>query len=357
MRLFKQILLLLLVLLSLGLVSIAVRARIARANVAPQICPGAPKTLILGDSHARTALNPEFIRSSCSSAQKAEELEYSYYKLKQALQTPNSLENIILAVSYFNFNGPVDGEAEMMNRYHRLVDQGFYRDKQAHGEYSAAIRFRHLMDYKLPAYSPFGLLNDIIEAQTEPMFRGGYELRRGSLIGQRRALDGAIQRHYYQGNSLRKISSLRTAYFARIVELCHQKGVTLWVINTPLHQDYRSGVPIEPVSHYQKLMAQGEQNFLSQYGQGLLENDQELLRKDQELAESGQELLESVSADFIFLDYSTLNLPDSFFFDYDHLNGEGASFFSQLIDQLINRSTGVTLSSDGRPISFNGCVQ
>jgi hypothetical protein len=104
-------------------------------------------------------------------------------------------------------------------------------------------------------------------------------------------------------------------------------------------------------------LAQGEQNIVLQSGPGLLENDQELLRKDQERAESGQELMESVSADFIFLDYSTLNLPDSFFIDYDHLNGEGASFFSQLIDQLINRSTGVTLSSDGRPISFNGCVQ
>ncbi|MDY0325758.1 MAG: hypothetical protein RBQ87_06230 [Candidatus Cloacimonadaceae bacterium] len=316
MRLFKQILLFSLVLLSLGLASIALRARIARSNAAIEICPPATKTLILGDSHARTALNPEFIHSSYSSAQKAEELEYSYYKLKHALNTSDSLENVILTVSYFNFNSPVDGEAEMMNRYHRIVDEGFYKAKKDHGECSAAIRFRHLIDYKLPAYIPFGLINSIIETKAEPMFLGGYELRMGSMIGQSRALDGAIQRHYYQGNSLREISGLRTAYFTRIVRLCKQKGVRLWVINTPMHPDYRAEVPMETTKHYQKIMAEGEQNIVPQRGQELPGEDQ---------------------TDFIFLDYGALHLPDTFFFDYDHLNGEGARFFSQIIDQLVNR--------------------
>jgi len=310
MRLFRQILLFALVLLSLGFVSIALRAWIARSFAALEICPPNVKTLILGDSHARTALNPEFIRSSSSSAQKAEELEYSYYKLRNALQASDSLENVILTVSYFNFNSPVDGEAEMMNRYHRIVDEGFYKDKKAYGEYSAAIRFRHLLDYKLPEYIPFGLVNAVIETKVEPMFLGGYELRFGSLIGQVRSLDGAIQRHYYQGNSPRAISALRTAYFSKIVRLCKQKGVTLWVINTPMHQNYRAQVPPETISNYQKIMAEGEQDILPQ----------------------------TVQAGFIFLDYGALHLPDAFFFDYDHLNGEGAQFFSQIIDQLVNRN-------------------
>lgn len=317
MRLFKQILLFSLVLLSLGFVSIALRAWIARSSAALEICPPAARTLILGDSHARTALNPEFIRYSCSSAQTAEELEYSYYKLKRALRNPNSLENIVLTVSCFNFNSPVDGEAEMMNRYHRILDEDFYMAKRAYGEYSAAIRFRHLLDYRLPDYLPFGLLNALIEARTEPMFLGGYELRQGSLIGENRALDGAIQRHYFQGNSLRTISPLRTTYFTKIVRLCKQKGVTLWVINTPLHKDYQAAVPQETITHYQKIMAPGEQDML-------LHNGEELYKEDR--------------PDFIFQDYGTLNLPDAFFFDYDHLNSEGARFFSQIIDELVNRN-------------------
>lgn len=315
MRLFKQILSFFLLLLCLGLASIATRARIARANATLQICPKTSKTLILGDSHARTALNPEFIRFSCSSAQKAEELEYTYYKLKQALKSSDSLENVILTVSYFNFNSPMDNEAEMMKRYHRLLDTDFYKAKKVHGEYSAAIRIRHLMDHNLPHYVPFGLLNSIIETKTAAMFVGGYEKREGSLIGQSRALDAAIQRHYYQGHSLREISTLRIAYFARIVELCQKKGVTLWVINTPLHRDYRADLPPETATHYQKIMAAGEQDIVLQKGQTLAGREQ---------------------AEFIFLDYSSLNLPDSFFFDYDHLNTEGAGFFSQIIDQIVN---------------------
>lgn len=316
MRLFKQLLLFLFVMLVLGLASIAIRAWINKEKAALTICPPDTKTLILGDSHARTALNPEFIRASFSSAQKAEELEYSYYKLKQALNTTNSLENIILTVSYFNFSSPVDNEAEMMKRYHRIIDESLYQDKAAYKEYSAAIRFRHLIDHKLPDYLPFGLLNSIIETWAEPMFVGGYELRSGSTIGQRRALDGAIQRHYYHGNSLRPISPLRTAYFNKIVKLCQQKKVRLWVINTPLHLDYRAELPPQTVSHYQKIMTQGEQELI-------LPNGQELQEKDQ--------------ADFIYLDYSYLYLPDAYFFDYDHLNSEGASFFSQIIDRLVSR--------------------
>lgn len=324
MRLFKQLLLFALVLLALGLASMATRAWIAIEMTTLEICPQTAKTLILGDSHARTALNPEFIRASCSSAQKGEELEYSYYKLKQALNTTNSLENVILTVSYFNFNSPVDNEAEMMKRYHRIMDESLYQAKAASGEYSAAIRFRHLIDHKLPDCLPFGLLNSIIETWAEPMFLGGYELRWGSTIGQRRALDGAIQRHYYQGNSLREISPLRTAYFAKIVKLCQEKRVRLWVINTPLHQDYRAELPREIVSHYQKIMAAGEQKLIMHNGQ-------------EQIRQTGQDLPGKDQADFIYLDYSMLYLPDTFFFDYDHLNGEGASFFSQIIDQLVNR--------------------
>ncbi|MDD3563666.1 MAG: hypothetical protein PHR32_08345, partial [Candidatus Cloacimonetes bacterium] len=63
-------------------------------------------------------------------------------------------------------------------------------------------------------------------------------------------------------------------------------------------------------------MAEGEQNIVPQRGQELPGEDQ---------------------TDFIFLDYGALHLPDTFFFDYDHLNGEGARFFSQIIDQLVNR--------------------
>lgn len=316
MRLSKQILLFFLVLLSLGFVSLTLRSQIAKANGALEICPRTTKTLILGDSHALTALNPEFIPGSCSSAQTAEELEYSYYKLKRALATSDSLGNIILTVSFFNFNRPIASEAEMMKRYHRIVDEDLYKAKKAHGEYSAAIRFRQLMDYKLPAYLPFGLLNELIETWTKPMFLGGPEMRSGSLIGHSRALDAAIQRHYFTGNSLREISPLKTAYFDKIVKLCRRKGITLWVINTPLHRDYRAQVPLEIISHYQKVVVQGEQNLLLQYG---------------------QESPGKSHPDFIFLDYSALHLPDAFFFDYDHLNSEGASFFSQIIDELVNR--------------------
>jgi len=100
MRHFRANLLAIPIILLASWFSIQIRSGIAQQKENLDICSeDSLKTLILGDSHARTALNPEFIGSACSSAQKAEELEYSYYKLKRALETHEEIENLIITVS------------------------------------------------------------------------------------------------------------------------------------------------------------------------------------------------------------------------------------------------------------------
>jgi hypothetical protein len=301
MRHFRANLLAIPIILLASWFSIQIRSGIAQQKENLDICSeDSLKTLILGDSHARTALNPEFIGSACSSAQKAEELEYSYYKLKRALETHEEIENLIITVSYFNFLAPVDTESEMMKRYHRLLDTDFYAAKKKYQEYQASHAYRNLINHKLPQAVPIGLLNELVEDVTQPLFRGGYELRQGSLIGQDRALNAAIQRHYYQGKKLRQGSKLRAAYFGKIVQLCKSQQVRLYVVNTPLHPHYQAQVPPAVISGYEDIITQH-------------------------------------SEDFVYLDYSSLKLPDALFFDYDHLNAEGARLFSGIIRQDLSQ--------------------
>lgn len=288
-----------LVLVLILVISSQLRQRVASYSELPPVCSGdSIRTLILGDSHARTAINPEYLNSACSAAQKAEEIEYSYYKLVQAGADFEALENVILCVSYFNFLAPVDSENEMLKRYHRLLDQDFYLSKKRYHEYTAAIAYRYLMDHKLPKSVPLSLFNEIIETKIEPQYRGGFELRTGSRIGQIPDLDKAISRHYFLGNKLRPVSALRIAYFTKIVDYCQAHKLRLYVVNTPVHKEYYDQIPAERLTGYSTVLNRHQDEC-------------------------------------ICLDYGRLRLPDAFFFDYDHLNGEGARVFTGIIREIL----------------------
>lgn len=315
-KLLAEILLLVLTLLSLS----QLRQQLSQNYEAPPVCNGdSIKTLILGDSHARAAINPDYLSSACSAAQKAEEIEYSYYKLVHAVAEPNALENVILCASYFNFLAPVDSESEMLKRYHRLLDEEYYLAKKRHHEYTNAHTYRYLMDHKLPKAVPISLLNEIIENNIAPLYLGAFELRTGSRIGQIQDLHKAIQRHYYQGNRLRETSELRITYFEKIVELCKTQELRLYVINTPLHKKYYNLIPAELIKGYDAV--------LNRHQDGCIR-----------------------------LDYGRLGLPDSFFFDYDHLNGEGARLFTQIIRQDLSQEATNSRSSRfdySKPVAHN----
>ncbi len=300
MRVFKLYLLPAILLILAAFAALSIRERGAAADRAPMVCETADyRILILGDSHAVAGLNPALILGSCSTAQVAEELEYSYYKLKAALEQSEALEQVILSLSYFNILAPVSSQAELMRRYHRLLDEDFYQLKQAHGEADGSVRYYGFMRH-LPPALPLGMLNDLAELLTPPDYLGAYQRRQAEGIGDVRALHSAIARHYYQGGRIRDVSTLRQHYLERIVRLCQQHEVQLFVVNTPLHPEYLAAVPsLIKADYYQQI--------------GKLADN------------------------FVYLDYSALDLPEDHYFDYDHLNHKGARFLCRKLAVELRR--------------------
>jgi len=301
MRAFRFILLLSLALILMSYCASDIRHQKAQTIAEQRICEKEdPKILILGDSHAVAGLDPGQIPRSCSSAQVSEEIEYSYYKLQHAIAMGEIPQDLILSVSYFNFLAPNKSQAEMMKRYHPLLDMAFYRDKISFQEADASIRHYYLVGHIMPRWIFIGMLNDLIISHSPALFVGGYEPRFGSNTHDPKALDEAIWRHYYQGSRLRKISKLRIKYFDEIIRLCREHGIRLWVVNTPVHPDYLARVPHEIKAGYAQIISQRQSKFQ-------------------------------------MLDYSSISLPDSLYYDYDHLNHYGADYLGHLIAKKLRQ--------------------
>lgn len=294
MRVFSKILLIILLLISMGYLAQSIRAR--REERISTEFPSEEETrvLILGDSHAVAGIDPQYIPFSANWAQVGEELEFSYYKLLHALRVGLKPKDLILTCSFFNFLAPKDSQSEMMKRYHPLLDKDFYKAKFAFQEADASVYYYYLTNIIMPDYIPVGILNDFVLLHGPLDYYGAYDRREGSAIGDLRSLHKAIQRHYFVGKELRDFSPLRVHYFNEFITLCRDQDIRLWVVNTPLNDQYIERVPTEISSQYYQIIAN---------------------RKH----------------DFKFLDYSHISLPDSMFFDYDHLNYNGAQIFSEVI--------------------------
>jgi|GEM_PF-6890938 len=54
------------------------------------------ETLVIGDSHTQTALNPALMRGCISMSYSDENYFFTYYKLKWALEKEKNIKNVIL---------------------------------------------------------------------------------------------------------------------------------------------------------------------------------------------------------------------------------------------------------------------
>jgi len=214
------------------------------------VIPKQYSIVILGDSHAASGINPKYISNSINLAQNTEHPVYSYYILRNILDNNKHINTIILSYSYHSLLlfGGSEG-AEMMRRYHNVVDKEFYNKFFKLEGYSYSHFARYLIDtYDLP----IGLANDIYEYVNVLLhprnihkypFIGGFEETTKSLIGNRQYLNGRIAWHFKNRRKERVVSQLETEYLQKIVSLSNTNKVSLILVATPLQKEYLQRVP------------------------------------------------------------------------------------------------------------------
>jgi len=245
--------------------------------------------LIVGDSHLNTSLNPDQFASASNICMGGEAYILTFYKLKKAIEDNGQIDHVLCGFSYNNFSAYRDarltGEKSksQFSKYYPVLPLDL-PEKIVVNE----TKFYHTFLRELTLYPNF----------SPPPYLGGfvkypYELDKANL-------KETIRKHYYTNGPFIGISPYTEQFLDSIVSFTTEKNIELTLVSAPLHREYRSRIPEEIKTAFNKTKLR-------------------MTRKG-----------------ILVLDFLDISYNDTLFKDYDHLNYEGAQIFTELIKKEIS---------------------
>ncbi len=266
------------------------------------------QALIIGDSHSACSIDPAIFPRSGNIAEPSENYLYTYYKLRHFLRHNPDIEQVILSFSFHNC-ARVFGERYLFSpgytgdsfpKYYMLLDREARRVlRSGTGSYLVSwLKF----DLGLPveiSRSSFvvkGGLGLPLRREDFPFSGGFYPSSRSQVTEEdiRQTLD----RHYFgEGEEYAGVSPLMIDYLHRIAALCRERGIRLYLFNSPLWPEYRRRLPLAVVEDFERI----------------------------------REGLQREYPEAIYLDYVDFPLEQEYFGDVTHLNARGAERLSRVL--------------------------
>ena len=259
-------------------------------------------TLICGDSHPMCALDDKIIPNSINISLSAECYYYTYYRLKKILNNDNHLKYILLGLSFSNFGENRDNRIYKTEETKNMYPRYFLMLDNKEKIYLLKKNFNGLLES-----TPYILRSSIITFFKTNIYANypfwGYFRDSKSTNLSDTNIKAAINRHYYNNNSdlLQSFSDLQLEYILKIIDLCTKKNIRLYLINTPVSNEYFSKIPEKFINHYYNIV--------------------EKLKSNKNVK---------------ILDYHNYKLPQNCYGDADHLNSNGAKIFSKKIISEMN---------------------
>ena len=250
--------------------------------------------VFIGDSHVRYAVDDSLLKNSLSLANSSESVYFSYFKIKQILQSNPTIKTVYLGFSYHNISGYYD--QYINGRYSHNVSPNYF--------YLLPIKQKSKMIKwnlkRLPFFTTSILRAGIKSWLSKIFFQGGFDNDYSNVSAQIESMDGRLNFQYFTNGELNSFSTLNLTYIRNIIKLCNNQKVKLIILNTPLHHYYKKNVPREYVNKYDSLILsqslkvmdlsdislpdscfQPEGDLLSK--DGALETTKEIIRRKQHL--------------------------------------------------------------------------
>lgn len=250
--------------------------------------------LILGDSHTEYAINDGIFKRSVNLSHSADSYFYSYLKIRKLKPENPQLDTLLLALS--NHNLLIEYEDRwIFNTKHIKSKFRIYTDLMDFSDFMVLFRS-----------NPSAVIQGFLESpkySVKLLFNKGLKDRDLGRFqpSERNSLQKDIE-HFKNNNKKQRAleySGVEMKYLFKIVDFCKENDIELIFISTPIHSLYVDSKQKE----FDKLYSFYDKN-LSQHKH---------------------------------LDFSRLNMPDKYFQDMDHLNHEGANFFTTHLMQAIEK--------------------
>lgn len=261
-------------------------------------------TLIMGDSHTQTSLNPEMIEGGVNVSLSSEPLFCTYYKLKFIHGMNPGIKTLILGYSYHNlamsndsalFKSPV-----IMERYFPLLDS---EGRKILMQQSGILDYYFRYWFRLPAKpyaftSSKGLFRDV--SREDLKFWGFYYAGKGSVLDTAAIKNAEHNRYIDNKYNYRGMSETMVNALFDIAEYCKEHNIDLILFNAPVHRLYADRIPEQAYKEYKLLI-----DSLKHYYNA------------------------------VYIDLFRMDLPDSLFGDQDHVNASGSIVITDSLIQVL----------------------
>ena len=248
--------------------------------------------LILGDSHNGCAINPSHFKSAYNLSLNDESYVPTYYKLKKLIDVC-IVDTILLSLSPHNISSFYEAKYLEKNQ-----------SKIFFSKYYPLFNFNSLKNLNIDIfqfcinYFKWMVLKPRIN-HLDPMI-GSFAFRKSKQnVSYNDNVNQRINMHFYDDDILHDVSETMIAYLDSIVNICEKNSIKLYLISTPLHSEYYQAIPDSFKSEFQSQIIR-----LNDIGQSVF-------------------------------DYTLMYNEDSLFLDGDHLNINGANYFTNVIKKRL----------------------
>ncbi|MCK4836825.1 MAG: hypothetical protein KAT17_09315 [Candidatus Aminicenantes bacterium] len=207
-----------------------------RFPVKPEIARDT-KTLILGDSHAAFALDPDIIGKAVNFSSYGESYIHNYYKLKYALKHNSSIKVIILPIDIHSFSDFRKDRIHFTLNWYRFIDfidLGWHKNQFV--PYLLKYLNLSLFEFK-GKYSRF--FKDLFKKQGNQKstpFRYGFTPQEGFFFQQQK--EKARRRAYRQLRGYDYFCEELVFYFKKILNECEKNRIRVILLKLPITEAY-----------------------------------------------------------------------------------------------------------------------
>ncbi|GGG60118.1 hypothetical protein [Bizionia arctica] len=259
--------------------------------------------LVFGDSHAECNFYDEGNEIQ-NFGVRSEAPNFTLLKAQHLLK-PNSNQKIVMTLSPHNISNwrekqyyEQDSSAGMISKYWSLIGHRYLLNNYS----SLPVKTRALLHLKKVTGAP----NIESSFLVKNNFKGGFYRDKDTTILSSKFVKKSFQRHFGDENFNNKNIELSSEkfkkYFIELIDFTTSTNEEVIIIGTPVHEKYLSLLSQEQYGDYKLFLSQLQEEFPK----------------------------------IQILDYTELSIPDNFYLDSDHLNFEGAKYFTELVIEEIN---------------------
>lgn len=261
-------------------------------------------SLVLGDSHAATGVDPGKLKSCVNFAIHSEHPFYTFYKLKWLIDSNTSVKRVIFTLAHHNLVGDaiVKSEGWQVDKLPLYLPITPVDSLLSEVSLNKTI-MKNVLIYKLGLIHSTTLELSFKSAFTEIgssdfPFLGKYLNKNSSNknLGDVE-IDKSILNHY--SGKVISINNIGIRYLKKSITYCRNKKITPIILITPLNYRYKEKIPDDIKIEFDKLLVQIKEDSIK------------------------------------VLDLSSMPISDSGFGDGSHLNSFGSSLFSPRLNELI----------------------